>query len=99
METQIFLQGTTPEALVNLINENVKAQLIELKKELLHKEASDELLTRDETCKLLQINSSTLWHWTNAGKVTCYGIANRRWYKRSEIMGALQVLKIKGGNR
>ena len=96
MEQQIILQGTTPEALVNLINENVKAQLSELKKSLLSKEASDELLTRDETCKLLQIDSSTLWAWTNKGKVTAYGIANRRYYKRSELMDALQVLKTKG---
>jgi len=97
MDKTIIFTGSTPEALVNLINENVKAQLIELKKELLHNEASDELLTRDETCKLLQINSSTLWAWTNKGKVTAYGIANRRYYKRSEIMEALQVLKTKGG--
>lgn len=97
MENQIILQGTTPEALVNLINENVKAQLLELKKELLLKEANDELLTREETCKLLQIDSSTLWHWTNKGRVTAYGIGNRRYYKRSELMEALQVLKTKGG--
>ena len=93
MEKTIILQGTTPEALVNLINENVKAQLVELKKELLNKEASDELLTRDETCKLLKIDSSTLWHWTNKGKVTAYGIANRRYYKRSELMESLIQLK------
>ena len=97
MENQIILQGTTPEALVNQINENVKAQLIELKKELLNKEANDELLTRDQTCKLLQIDSSTLWHWTNKGKVTAYGIVNRRYYKRSELMDALTALKTKGG--
>ncbi|MCB9363404.1 MAG: helix-turn-helix domain-containing protein [Flavobacteriales bacterium] len=93
MKNQIILQGTTPEALVNLINENVKAQLSELKKSLISKEASDELLTRDETCKLLQIDSSTLWHWTNKGKVVAYGIANRRYYKRSELMQSLIKLK------
>ena len=93
MEQQIILQGTTAEQLVNLISENVKAQLVELKKELLNKEASDELLTRDETCKLLQIDSSTLWHWTNKGKVKAYGIANRRYYKRSELMESLIQLK------
>ena len=97
MNRQIILQGTTPEALVNLINENIAAQLAQLKKELLNKEVNDELLTRDETCKLLQIDSSTLWHWTNKGKVTAHGIANRRYYKRSELMEALQVLKTKGG--
>ena len=97
MNRQIILLGTTPEALVNLINENIAAQLVQLKKELLNKEVNDELLTRDETCKLLQIDSSTLWHWTNKGKVTAHGIANRRYYKRSELMEALQVLKTKGG--
>jgi hypothetical protein len=96
---QIILQGTTAEALVNLISENVKSQLLDFKKNLQSNEANDELLTRDETCKLLQIDSSTLWAWTKKGKVTCYGIANRRYYKRSEIMEALQVLKTKGGNR
>ncbi|MGE0560471.1 MAG: helix-turn-helix domain-containing protein [Flavobacteriales bacterium] len=97
MEQQIILQGTTPEQLANLISENVKSQLLDLKKSLQSNEANDELLTRDETCKLLQIDSSTLWHWTKKGKVTAYGIANRRYYKRSELMEALQVLKTKGG--
>ena len=49
----------------------------------------EEILTRKDVCKLLQIDSSTLWHWTNAGKVKAYGIANRRYYKRSEIMALL----------
>ena len=99
MENQIIFQGTTPEALVNLINENVKSQLVELRKELLHKEANEELLTRAQTCKLLQIDSSTLWHWTNKGKVTAHGIANRRYYKRSELIDALKVLKTIGGEK
>ena len=51
METQIILQGTTPEALVNLINKNVTAKLLELKNELLNKKTNDNLLTRKEVCK------------------------------------------------
>ena len=93
MENQVILQGTTTEQLVNLISENVKIQLIELKKQLQSHEASDELLTRTETCKLLQIDSSTLWHWTNKGKVIAYGIANRRYYKRSEVLKSLIQFK------
>ena len=96
---QIILQGTTAEALVNLISENVKSQLLDFKKSLQSNEANDELLTRDETCKLLQINSATLWHWTNKGKVICYGIAHRRYYKRSELMQSLIELKRKGGEK
>ena len=93
METQIILQGTTPEALVKLINENVKAQFLELKDSIINKNINDNLLTRKQTCELLQIDSSTLWHWTNKGNVTAYGIANRRYYKRSELMEALTILK------
>ena len=53
----------------------------------------EELLTREETANLLKIDSSTLWHWTNKGKVTAYGIGARRYYKRGEIMKALVQLK------
>lgn len=56
-------------------------------------EQSDELLTREEACKFLQINSTTLWHWTNKGKVTAYGIGNRRYYKKAELIDALKPLK------
>ena len=93
MEPQIILQGIKTETLVNLINENVKAQLLELKKSLQTNEANNDLLSRSETLELLQIDSSTLWHWTNKGKVTAYGIGNRRYYKRSELMEALTILK------
>jgi hypothetical protein len=93
MEHPIILQGTTPEKLVDLITENIKSQLDALKKDIGNQQAHDELLTRDQTCQFLQINSSTLWHWTNSKKVTAYGIANRRYYKRSELMDCLTQLK------
>jgi hypothetical protein len=92
MSTVQFIQ-TTPEQLVNLITEGVKFQLLELKKELNSDLANDELLTREETCKFLSIDSSTLWAWTNKGKVKAYGIANRRYYKRSELLESLIQLK------
>jgi hypothetical protein len=53
----------------------------------------DELLTREQTCDFLQIDSSTLWHWTNKGKVIAYGIGNRRYYKKAEILECLTPLK------
>jgi hypothetical protein len=31
---------------------------------------------------LFKIDSSTLWAWTNAGKVKAYGIGARRYYKK-----------------
>jgi len=89
MKNQIILQGITIDELVNLISENVRSQLLDLIKQLQFNKVNDELLTRKQVCELLQIDSSTLWHWTKKGKVTCYGIANRRYYKRSELMQSL----------
>ena len=54
----------------------------------------EELLTRSQTCEFLHIDSSTLWAWTKKGKVQAYGIANRRYYKKSELMNALSVVKV-----
>jgi len=89
---QLQFINTTPTELATLINEGVKAQLLEFSKHFTPSDP-DVLLTREETCKLLKIDSSTLWSWTNKGKVTCYGIANRRYFKKSEILASLQVLK------
>ncbi len=88
-----FIQ-TTPEQLAELIKEGVKTELQTLKKELLHENANDEILTREEVCKILSIDPSTLWHWQNKNKIKAYGISGaRRYYKRSEIMQALTLLK------
>lgn len=92
MTNSILLQNLSPEALTELIKDGVKSQLEDFKKSF-NTHNPDELLTREQTCKLLQIDSSTLWHWTNKGKVTAYGIANRRYYKRGELMECLIPLK------
>ena len=93
MRTLQFIQ-TTPEQLAELIKESVKVELQTLKKELLHENANDEILTREQVCKILSINSSTLWAWQKKNKIKAYGISGaRRYYKRSEIMEALTLLK------
>lgn len=89
----IILQGTTTEQLVSLISEVFQTKFEALKKDLSTQQANDELLTRDQACEFLQINSSTLWAWTNQNKVTAYGIGNRRYYKRSELLNCLTELK------
>src|SRR5680860_1611640 len=96
MENQIenlILIGTTSEKLVDLFDKKLRRQFEAFKKDLSNQHSNDELLTRDQTCQFLQINSSTLWAWTNKGKVKAYGIANRRYYKRSELLQCLTELK------
>ena len=54
-----------------------------------------ELLTREEACKLLKVDSSTLWRWTNKGSIIAYGIGSRRFYKKEELMSSLIQLTSK----
>jgi hypothetical protein len=95
MET-ILLHSITPDDLKQIIKEVLKDEFMEFKN-YLSTYNPDELLTREETCQLLKIDSSTLWHWTKNGKVTCYGIASRRYYKKNELLEQLAVLKQKRG--
>jgi excisionase family DNA binding protein len=86
------LVQVTPEALVKLINEGVKTQLEDFKKNL-NINDPDILLTRAEACEFLKIEQTTLYHWVKAGKVQCYGIANRRFFKKSDLLNSLTLLK------
>lgn len=92
MVESILLQNVNTEKLSELIKDGIKSQL-EGFKETLNTHNPDELLTREQTCKFLKIDSSTLWHWTNKSKVIAYGIGNRRYYKKAELLESLQQLK------
>ncbi|MEH6512964.1 MAG: helix-turn-helix domain-containing protein [Maribacter arcticus] len=89
----ILLQQLTVEELQQLIGNSVKNGISELHKEQQIKNSNEELLTREETCQFLKINSSTLFHWTNQLKVKAYGIGARRYYKKNELMECLILLK------
>lgn len=43
----------------------------------------DVLLTRQETAELLKISLTSLWKWTDSGKLRSYGLGNRRYYKKN----------------
>ena len=49
----------------------------------------DRLLTREETADYLSIDPSTLWKWSNDGKLPSYGIHGRVYYRLSDIEEAL----------
>lgn len=89
MENSVLVEKVTQAQLIEGINRAVQDQFEELKRELYKVRDQEELLTRDEAASLLKINSSTLWHWTKKGKLPAYGIGNRVYYKRSEILDSL----------
>ena len=92
MQKSLLIEGLSSDDYFSHLKE-VRDQISSLQKLIDRKEANDELLTRSQTCEFLQIDSSTLWNWTNKGKVTAYGIANRRYYRRSELLESLIPLR------
>ncbi len=89
----ILLETLTVEQLQQLIGTSVKNGITEIQQEFQSKHNSEELLTREETCQFLKIDGSTLWAWTNKKKIKAYGIGARRYYKRSELLESLTLLK------
>jgi len=92
-KNSILLETLTVEQLQQLISTTFQNSILQLQKELNFQNNNEDLLTREETCKFLKIDSSTLWAWTNKGKVLAHGIGARRYYKRSELLQSLILLK------
>ena len=88
----IQLIQLTPTELINAFENSVNIKLEELKTSFQPKEP-EELLTRSETSALLKINLTTLWNYTKQGKLISYGIGNRVYYKRHEVMQSIINLK------
>jgi len=88
----IQLIQLTPTELINAIEQSVNKQLNGLKTSFQPKEP-EELLTRSETSLLLKVNLTTLWNWTKNGSLKSYGIGNRVYYKRHEVMESIINLK------
>lgn len=86
MNTQIFLNGITLQELADAI-----APLLQANQKLEETSQSD-LITREEACKILSINKTSLWKHTKSGKLKSYGIGNRVLYKKSEILEAVKPL-------
>lgn len=89
---QIFLNGIT-------INELAEALIPLLASREITAEPTQTvipegvLLNREEVCKMLSINKTTLWKYTKLGKLKSYGIGNRVLYKRNEVLECLTLLK------
>jgi hypothetical protein len=95
MITSTILQNVSADQLAELITSLLKTQLEDFKKEFTTQTQTenDDLMTREEVLDLLKINPSTLWHWQNKGRITVHKFANKCYYKRSELMANLTLLK------
>jgi hypothetical protein len=85
----IQIQEITVEELADKVADKLLNKIKHYLDEL-HTNESDVYLTRQETADFLKINITTLWHWTNKGKIKSYGIGNRRYYNKQEIIALLK---------
>lgn len=89
MDGKIFLQGITinelAQAIAPLLIPNSSPNPIQ-------DINNNELLTREEVCKLLSISKTTLWKKTKSGELISYAIGNRILYKKAEVLKSLQPI-------
>tara|TARA_A100001015_G_scaffold263983_1_gene311301 strand:+ start:330 stop:611 length:282 start_codon:yes stop_codon:yes gene_type:complete len=91
-KNQIIFDVLSKEELEDLIGKSLEEVL---KNNPFNCPPDQELLTREEACKLLKVSLTTLWRWTNNGKITAYGIGYKRFYKKEELINTLVQLKTK----
>ena len=91
-KNQIIFDVLSKEELEDLIGKSLEEVI---KNNPFNHSPDQELLTREEACMLLKIDSSTLWRLTNKGMVTAYVIGSRRFYKKEELLNSLIQLTSK----
>jgi hypothetical protein len=87
MNNQIFLNGITIEQLADALK-----PLLVPSNQVSQTDFEPELLTRDQACNFLSINKTSLWKHTKSGKLKSYGLGNRVFYKKSELLDAIKPL-------
>jgi FKBP-type peptidyl-prolyl cis-trans isomerase (trigger factor) len=87
----IKIENISVEELTEIIAKKLVDKLEMRIATLISNQSDEELLTRTETAKILKLELTTLWHGTKK-KITAYGIGNRVYYKRGEIMKSLTTL-------
>lgn len=86
------LHSLTPLQLEEIVKRTIKEEVKQLQENFQPK-IPIEFLTRQQTADLLHIDLSTLWAWTNKGKLLAYSISSRVYYKRSEVEQAIIEVK------
>ena len=93
MQNSILLQNLSTEQLTELIGNVFDTKFKDFQNNQTTQSGTEDLMTRKEVLDLLQINASTLFHWQNKGRIKVYKFANKCYYKRSELMNDLILLK------
>ena len=86
MSSEIFLNGISLEQLVEALVPKLNLQAAG------QSQLPNDLLTPEEVCKLLSCKRTSLWKHTKSGKLKSYGLGNRVYYKRDEVLEAVRPI-------
>lgn len=89
MQATIITAGISPAELVELLRPMIRHELQQLHKTTPAAEA-DELLTMKQATDLLGVSAHTLHEWKRLDKLPYHKLGSRTFFKREEIMAALQ---------
>lgn len=87
---QVYIYPYSQEELIKKLLKTIESRIEILDKK--RKKAvieHEELLTVEETMKLLKCSKQALWNWRKNGILPSYRLGNRVYYKRSEIITKL----------
>ena len=90
--SEITIIQSSSKELEDAIAKRFQTEIEKLKKHFQPKE-HDEFMTRHEVADFLKCDISTIHNWTTKGKLIPYGIGNRVYYKRSEVLKSLIQLR------
>lgn len=91
----VTIENISVDELVELIADKLKEKISVQDN---FEKQSDELLNRKQTAELLGVDQSTIHRWMHIGKITCYGIGGKRYFKKQELLDSLVKVKKKGKN-
>lgn len=85
----INMQGISIQELKQILRDTIRIELQIFGKSFL-KNSECDFLTRKQTAILLQIDLSTLYDWTKAGKLDCKKVGRRVYYLKVDIENLLK---------
>jgi excisionase family DNA binding protein len=90
--TTIQVQGISAETLLQKFD-NIESQIKLLQQQ--PNAATDRLITRDETAKLLGVSIVTIHNWVKSNVLIAYRVGNKVRFKETEVFNALQQINTK----
>ena len=95
MNNQTIFTCIPIEDFTDLISSAIRREL-SLFLKASEKPKDEELIKIEAVCKMLNVSKVTVWTWKKTGKIPFYRLGGRIYYKRSEILEAMN--KIEGGS-